>query len=246
MDKETKRIVELGIAWCGPLFLIGYIIFWGILGHNIPPPNMMGLTPDQLVSEYYGKYQSDIEIGMIGSCVVGLLYVPWSLILASLLKDEDGSIGVLSMIEMAGGILTGWVIIFGPAMWAACAFLVTSIEPATVKLVHVTAWIIYDCTFMITTIQTTAVGLYTVLNKKQTIFPAWAGWCTIATGITFIAEVLMPFVSAGGPFAVGGIWNFFIVYGVWLFMFFTPYSYFMIKHFSRKEGVATLSTVHPI
>ena len=98
-------------------------------------------------------------------------------------------------------------------------------------------------TFMITTIQTTGLGLYTILNKKQTIFPAWAGWCTIAVGITFIPLVLMPFVS-DGPFTVNGTWNFWIVFSVWLFAFFTPYSYFMIKHLSRKSEAPALSAAH--
>lgn len=245
MDKETKRIVELSIAWCGPLFVVTYIICFGILGHYIPPPNMMGMTPEQLISEYYGKYQNEISIGMIGSCVVGLLYTPWSLLLATLLREEDGSMSVLSLMESAGGILTGWLLGFCAAMWATCAILATTIDPANVKFLHVMTWIIFDCTFMITTIQTTGLGLYTILNKKQTMFPAWAGWCTIAVGITFIPLVLMPFVSEG-PFTVNGTWNFWIVFSVWLFAFFTPYSYFMIKHLSRKSEAPALSAAHSL
>jgi hypothetical protein len=100
---------------------------------------------------------------------------------------------------------------------------------------HVFTWIIYDCTFMITTVQLTGLGLYTVLNKKQTIFPAWAGWSAIAVGITFIPLLIMPFVTEG-PFTVGGLWNFFIVFSLWLFAFFTPYSYFMLKALLGRKG----------
>ncbi|MFA7270460.1 MAG: hypothetical protein WC073_14065 [Sterolibacterium sp.] len=242
MDKETNRLVELALAWCGPAFVVGYIIFWAILGHYIPPPNMMGMTPEQMISEYYGKYQTDIEIGMIGCCVIGLLYLPWSIVLATKLRNEDGTLGALSYMEMAGGLLTGWLLAFCPAMWAACAFFATTMEPATIKLLHVTTWFIYDCTFMITTIQTTGLGVYTILNKKQTLFPAWAGWCTIAVGITFFPLVLMPFVP-GGPFGVGGTWNFFVVFSVWLFLFFSPYAYFLLKSLRKEEGPA-LSAAH--
>jgi len=233
MDSHAKRMAEIGVAWCGPLFVIGYIVFWAILGHNVPPPNMVALTPEQLVSEYYGKYQNEIAVGMIGCCVVGLLYMPWSLLLASKLRDEDGSMGVLSLMEAAGGTLTAWVLAFCPAIWATCALLATSVSPELIKAMHFFTWVIYDCTFMITTVQLTGLGLYTVLNKKQTVFPAWAGWCAIAVGIIFLPLVLVPLVKEG-PFMVGGTWNFYVVFGTWLFGFFCPYSYFMLKDLARN------------
>lgn len=228
MDSDTKRMVNIAVAWCGPVFVLGYIIFWAMLGHNVPPPNVMGMTPEQLVSEYYGKYQSEISVGMIGCCVVGLIYTPWSLLLASMLRDDDGQLGVLSMMEAAGGILTGWVLAFCPAIWGTCAILTNQVSPELVRSLHVMGWVIYDCTFMVTSIQLFGLGAYTVLNKKQKIFPAWAGWFAIAVGVIFIPLVLIPFVSEG-PFAVSGMWNFYIVFGTWLFGFFVPYSFFMLK-----------------
>jgi hypothetical protein len=233
MDKETRRLVSIAAAWCGPLFVIGFIIFWAVLGHNVPPPNMMGLSAAQLVSEYYGKYQTQIEIGMIGSATFGMLYTPWSLQLATMLRDEDGSLGVLSLSEAAGGILTGWLLAFCPAMWAACAFMTGSVSPETIKTLHVMTWLIFDCTYMITTLQLLGLGSYIVLNKRQLTFPAWTGWCAIAIGVSFIALVLMPFVSEG-PFAVGGMWNFYIIFSIWLFAFQIPIGYFMLKALTKK------------
>src|SRR3984893_4928388 len=123
MDSETKRLVHIAVAWCGPVFVFGFIIFWAVLGHNVPPPNMMGMTSAQLISEYYGKYQNEIAVGMIGSATMGMFYTPWSLLLATMLRDDDGSLGVLALIEAAGGILTGWLLAFCPAIWAACALI---------------------------------------------------------------------------------------------------------------------------
>lgn len=233
MDQETKRLINIGFALCGPIFVITYIIFWAILGHNVPPPNMMGMTSEQLIAEYYGKYQSEIAVGMIGCATVGLLYTPWSLLLATLLREEDGSLGVLSLTEAAGGILTGWLLAFCPAMWATCALLVNTISPELVRTLHVMTWVIYDCTYMITTMQLIALGTYIVLNKKQVMFPAWTGWCAIAIGIIFVPLVLMPFVT-DGPFAVGGTWNFFFVFGIWLFAFQLPVGFYMLKEVTKR------------
>jgi hypothetical protein len=108
---------------------------------------------------------------------------------------------------------------------------------------HVFTWIIYDCTFMITSVQLFGLGAYVVLNKKQTLYPAWTGWCAIAVGIIFLPLVLIPFVSEG-PFAVNGSWNFFIVFGTWLFGFFSPFSYFMLKGFMANKQGAQRSFAH--
>jgi len=243
MNSQRKRMVNIALAWCGPLFVIGFLICWAILGHNVPPPNMMGMTSAQLVTDYYAKYQTQIEIGMIGSATIGMLYTPWSLLLATMLRDEDGSLGVLSLIEGAGGILTGWLLAFCPAMWAACAFLATSVHPDIVRSIHIMTWIIFDCTYMITTIQLLALGTYIVLSARQVIFPAWTGWCAIAIGISFVPLVLMPFVSEG-PFAVNGSWNFYFVFSIWLFAFQIPIGYYMIKSSMGKLDLTSTALSH--
>ena len=236
MDEQATRLINLAAAWCGPIFVVGFIIFWAVLGHNVPPPNMMGMTAEQLVNDYYLRYQSEIKIGMIGSATLGMFYTPWSLVLATMLRENDGSLGLLSLVEAAGGILTGWLLAFCPAIWAAAAFLASSASPDVIQSLHVMSWIIFDCTYMITTIQLTALGVYIIVNKKQTIFPAWTGWCAIAIGISFVALVIMPFVSEG-PFAVGGIWNFYFIFGFWLFAFQVPIGYCMLQVAHGEAGV---------
>lgn len=237
MNPETEIAVKRAVAYCGPLFVFLYIIFFGLLGHNIPPPQMIGLTGQEFVDSYYGRYP-EIAIGMVGCCFAGLLYMPWSCLLASMLRDRDGHLGALGLMELAGGVLTGWLLAFCPALWAACSLMVGSVDPEVIRLLHLGTWIIYDCTFMITTVQLTGLGLYVVLSRNQTIFPAWAGWSALGVGATFVPLVLVPFASEG-PFAVDGLWNFYIVFGTWLFAFFTPYSVFMLR--ALKKDAVTVS-----
>lgn len=233
MEEDVKRAVERGIAWTGPLFVVTYIYFFGILGHNLPPPNMMAMSPEQMVSDFYGKYP-ELKIAYIGCATFGLFYTVWSCLLASLIKDENGNYTVLTFLELAGGILTGWLLAAVPMLWATCSFLVDQIDPGMIKALHVLGWITYDCTYMITTMQMVGLGLWTVLNKRQTMFPAWAGWTSIAIGTSFIALVLMPFVTEG-PFAVGGIWNYWIIFGTWLLAFFFVYNVYVLKHVYKSN-----------
>ena len=243
MDASTKKAVEKGLAWCGPFFVVSITYTWGVMGHNIPPPNMMGMTPQQLVSDYYGRYP-EIGPGMIASATFGLFYTIWSCLLASLMRDEKGQMGPLSLMELAGGILTGWLFAFCSAMWAACSVLVHQVDPGIIKMVHTFTWFIFDCTYMITTMQMIGVGLWTTLNKRQTIFPAWAGWASIAIGASFIALVIMPFVKEG-PFAVMGLWNFWIIFSTWLLAFFAVYNFYVLKHVYRTPEEQWVAAGHP-
>lgn len=235
MNPDTDIQVKRAIAYCGPIFVISYIICFGLLGHNIPPPQMIGISGEAFVSSYYGRYP-EIAAGMVGCCVAGLLYLPWSCLLASMLRDKQGNLGMLGMMELSGGLLTGWLLAFCPALWAACSLMVGKVDPEVIRMLHLGTWIIYDCTFMITSVQLLGLGLYVVLSKES-IFPAWTGWAALAVGAAFLPLVLVPF-SAEGPFAVNGAWNFFIVFGVWLFAFFTPFSIYMLKALSR-DGAET-------
>src|SRR5260370_41746241 len=36
MDSRLERKLQYAAAWCGPVFLVGYLISFGLLGHNHP------------------------------------------------------------------------------------------------------------------------------------------------------------------------------------------------------------------
>lgn len=245
MKIDTENRLNYAIAWCGPGFVVGYIIFWGLMGHNIPPPNMMGLSADQLVAQYYDAHQGTIAIGMAVSMGVAFFYLPWSCLISGVINDsESRSPNVLSRMELTGGTLTAWSLGFCPATWLLCAIFTHDLPVNVIRAIHVFGWFIYDMTWGITTVQCIGVGLWTVLNKKQKIFPAWAGWATIAVGTIFITLTILPWVKQG-PFAVSGSWNYFVIFGTWLFAFFGVYSFYLIKEMGRRKSLSSDFSTHP-
>ena len=89
--------------------------------------------------------------------------------------------------------------------------------------------------------QMVAMGLFTVLNKRQTMFPAWAGWTAIAIGVAFVSLVFMPFVTEG-PFTVNGLWNFWVIFSAWIWAYFLVYNIFVLKHvYKSPEAQAQAS-----
>lgn len=244
MEENAKRAIERALAWTGPIFIVTMVYFWGMMSHNIPPPVFMAMTPEQLISDYYGKYP-EIAPAMIAVATFGMFYTTWSCLIANLMKDENGQPTALSNLELSGGILTGWLFAFTGAMWAACSKLTGTVDPGIIKMVHTFAWYIFDCTYMITTIQMVGLGLWTILNKKQTIVPAWAGWCSIAIGTAFIPLVFMPFMTEG-PFAVNGTWNFWLIFTGWIFLFFGVYNFYVLKHVYRSPDEQRRAAGHAV
>ena len=130
MNPLTKNTLTICFAWIGPVWVIAYLITWIGLGHNFPPPNFVGMTGAELVSEYYGKYQDDIALGMSLCAAIGMLYMGWSTTLASFMTEcNDGKSSLFSNLELGGGILTGWLLSFCPAIWLSCAMFVDTIDP---------------------------------------------------------------------------------------------------------------------
>jgi hypothetical protein len=232
MDDKITYKLQYWMAWCGPFMVVTYLYFWIILGHNFPPPSAT-LTGAELVSQYYGKYQSDILLGQSLCAASGLLYLPWCCLLTVQMWRRE-KVPVLSLMQLTGGLLTAWVLVLCPAMWAWCAKYATTpgVQPELVKGIHMLSWYIYDMTYMITTIQLFGCGLFAILDKKTPkIIPAWAGWYALAVGVGFIPLSFLPY-HEDGPFSVGGWWSFHIVFGSWG-VWFSTYTYYMFQELKR-------------
>ncbi len=82
MNEKSVRKVHLAVAWTGPLCLLTFVAGWIVLSHNYPPPDPM-FSPQQLVDEYYIKYRAGIMLGMSLAACFGMLYMPWTCLLAA-------------------------------------------------------------------------------------------------------------------------------------------------------------------
>ena len=233
MNANTKLDlqIQMACAWFGPICILGYLVFWGILGHNIPPPTP-GWSAEELMANYFAPYHSEILAGMVGCAVVGILYVPWVAELCALMRRKEHESPVLANIQLLGGGITAWLLAMCPAMWALAAWYNTS-NPMLTDMLWRMAWFIYMLTYMITTVEMVACGVYTLIDKsKEPIFPPWAGWIAIFCGLTFVVDSTVPYFGHG-PFALNGLIDFYVTFTCWL-IWFAIYSYLMIAYLSRE------------
>jgi len=230
-DQDIKSIHQW-VGWSGPILIVGYIISWGILGHNVPPPDPT-YTAQELVDNYYLKYQFQIMLGQSLSAFFGLLYLPWTCLIAVHMRRREKE-PLLAYINLTGGLLNAWVLAACPAMWIYAAEAAGKVDPELVKAIHFVTWYIFDTTYMVASLQGFAIGVFALkYREKPVLFPVWAGWLSIFMAASFFSLTFVPFFKTG-PIALNGLWSFHVVFFSFLF-FCLAFSWYVLNEAGRRK-----------
>jgi hypothetical protein len=230
MTTRQNLRFQLLAAECGFAFEILFTIFWAWFGHNLPPasPN---LTAPQLAG-HFALHHNAILLGNSMAALVAVLWIPWTAQLTVVLWRIEGSNPVLTIIELIGGILTAWVVMFCPAIWATAAFR-TDIDPTAVRTLNDLGFILFNITYAVTSIQAIAAGIVGLADKSERpVFPRWVCAWAIFTGISFIPLTAMPFFKTG-PLAWNGTLSFWALFGTYFFWTAST-GYCMVKDANRR------------
>ncbi|HVN91055.1 MAG TPA: hypothetical protein VMT61_14675 [Candidatus Binataceae bacterium] len=217
MTDRQKLEWQLRAAKCGFLFEAMFTIFWGFFAHNLPPVSPALSASD--LADYYMAHRGSIMFGNLMAAGVSFLWIPWTAQLTVVMRKIEGSSPVLTIIQLSGGILTAWVLMFCPAIWAAAAFR-TDAQPDTVRALSDVSFILFNTTYAVTSVQAIAAGIVGLADKSEhPVFSTRVSKWAIFTGFSFIPLTFMPFFTHG-PFAWNGVicfWGLFGTYFGWTF-----------------------------
>lgn len=236
MSNDANIRNDLISAWCGPAFLVTFVIFWVVLGRNLPNP-----SPDLSALELAARYAENlgsIRAGFIISMIAVVLYLPWTALLTSQMARVEGRYPTFAYLQLLGGGLTVMVVSFSAFFWVAAAFRPEQ-APETTRMLTDLGWLCIDLQYACTTLQMIAAALVGLSDRRsQTLFPRWVCFLTIWCGISFIPASLTGVLKTG-PFAWDGLLSYYIPYACWL-GWFAIASFYMIKEVNRRalEAVA--------
>ncbi len=235
MDEKTSLRYQLICAWCGPLFVVAFVYFWGIAGHNIPNP-APSLTPDELKARYLANL-GEIRLGFIVSLITVCFYMPWTVLLTGQMARIEGkNMPLLSSLQLIGGALTVMVVSFSAMFWAVAAFRPER-AASDFQLLTDSGWLCIDLLYTCTTLQMVAAALVGLADKSPTpLFPRWVCFLTIWCGISFFPASLTGVLKTG-PFAWNGLLSFYIPYFCWL-CWFSIASFYMLMDVRRRMKTA--------
>lgn len=202
------------LAWCGPVFLVIFIVFWGILGHNIPP--FQPDVPAKVIGDYFREDANLVRLGMGMAMSFTVLYFMWGLAIAKIIEyGIERENNILSTLALWGAGLTVVPIMVSCVFWLAGAYRPEALDDTILQLLYDTAWLLIDLGYMVTTVQMIAMGVAFIQDKRAVpLVPKWLAWYGIWVGFSFVAEVLMPFFL-NGIFARSGTVNFWIEFFLW-------------------------------
>lgn len=219
-------------AWSGPVLLVITIIFWGILGHNIPPFSA-DLTAQKFAAQF-GASATQIRTGMAVEIAFSPLYLVWGLAITKVMETLETENNVLSTLQMWGAGTTTMIFIIPCAIWLTATFRADTLEPTTLQIVFDMGWMIFDLAFALTTVQMIAMGVCFLGDKRAVpLVPKWLAWFTMWVGFLFFCEVLNPFFK-GGAFSRSGMLNYWIEFSCF-FAFMLFVSIYILKAITRLE-----------
>jgi hypothetical protein len=150
------------------------------------------------------------------AALVAVLWIPWTAQLTVVMWRIEGSSPVLTIIELIGGALTAWVLMFCPAIWATAAFRPES-DPNSIRALNDVGFILFNITYAVTSVQAIAAGLVGLSDQSERpVFPRWVCYWAIFAGISFVPLTAMPFFKMG-PLAWNGAISFWALFGTYFF-----------------------------
>jgi hypothetical protein len=219
-------------AWGGLVLLAATIFFWAILGKNLPPYSPE-LSAQQFANEIIAN-AGQIRIGMIFEMPFATFYFVWGVAISMVMRKVERDNDVLSTIQLWGAGFTTIVFVVPCAMWLAIAYRPEVMDPRTLQILYDFAWFFFDMAYMLTTMQTVAIGICFLSDKRAVpLVPAWVAWLTMWVGISFVLETMMPLVMSG-PFARSGLLNYWVEFSLF-FLMMLVLSIYILKAITRLE-----------
>jgi hypothetical protein len=220
-------------ASMGFVFLVVFIIAWGVLGYNIPP--LSAELSGAEMGHHFRIHANQVRAGMVGSMTFAVLYMVWGMSITKVMEavERDGN-HILSQLQIWGAGLTVVPILVSSSFWLTGAYRPEALDPSVLQMLYDMAWLLIDLAYSVTTVQMFALGVLFLSDPRpRPLIPKWVSWYSIWVGFMFIAEVLMPYFK-GGLFSRSGVLNFWIEFTIW-FIFIVVVTVCILQAIARLE-----------
>lgn len=232
MTIQQKYFLWRLCAWCGPIFLVGYVATWSVMGFNLPP-----FEPSISATDLFAHYVNNntrIRAAFVLSVFFMPFYFVFSSVISRMMQKIEGPEGPLSITEQMGGATTVVVGLVAGICWLTAAFRIEERTPEMVRMLHDYGWLFFDTTYMTTGLQMISLATVFLMDRRsKPLIPTWLCWYTYAVVAAFLPLTLLPFFYKG-PFAWSGTFCYWISLGSWFFWVLMLCTY-LFKGINRLE-----------
>ncbi len=227
------RRVQLVCAWCGPAFLLLFLVgFWLVAG-LVPPPSASDSARE--IASFYRANTDQLRVGLLLLLIGAPLLVPFSVLLAMQLKRSDPRVAPLAYVQVLMSVVTMLELLLPVVLMATAAFR-PGRPPAATQLLNDTAYTILLWAFSPPTLEFAAIGLAILWDRSERpLFPRWSGYLDLAVAAIFAGGAPVLFVRQGAFGWDGAVafWAVLASFGVWTWVTFAT----MLRAIGPARGV---------
>lgn len=230
MNFRTQKVL---LYWGWAFMAIFGAVLWGLL-KMMPPPSAALSAVD--VAAFYTQNSLDIRIGAMIASWTSAFTIPLYVVIATQMWRLEKGVPILTMLQMAGGVMMSIFLVLPPLFWGVAAFTPERM-PEITALMHE-----LGCLTLVTTDQYFIFQMvpmaYMCLTNKDPLspFPRWLGYMTIWAAVIFEVGAL-GFIPKTGPFAWDGLfvyWFPLCTFGIWM----TSTIVVMLGAINRQQAAA--------
>jgi hypothetical protein len=180
------------------LWVVGYMIFAKWVP-PIPPSDNAGQ-----IAAIFGSQTGAILTGMALMGFGAALYIPWTAVLADLIREIEDRSHFLSLTQLGAGVMSAMTFFLPALIWAAAAFRPQRNPEITQALVDL-GWLLFITPIAPFILQYVVLAIAVFIDKRaQPIFPRWAAYLQLWVSVTFLPALAAYFFKRG-PLAWNGL-----------------------------------------
>jgi len=115
----NRRLAMAGV-WCTGGFFVVWAVGYAGLAQWIPP-----LSPDlsaQATADAYSDHATSIRLGMVLMTLGAVLYLPWTVLLAQIIRQVERGGRMLCWTQLLAGVVAALTFMLPAYIWAAISF----------------------------------------------------------------------------------------------------------------------------
>jgi hypothetical protein len=176
---------------------------------------------------------------MVFMSIGSVFYLPWTVVLSSLIKEIESTSFFWSATQLAAGIVSALTFFLPAFIWTTAAFRAERNPEITHALVDL-GWLLFITPIAPFIMQYVILAVAILSDKReQPAYPRWAAYLQLWVSMSFL-PALIAFFAKTGPFA----WNGVFVWWIPLTMF-TGWFVLMIALTRRAVLRTTVSMDEP-
>lgn len=212
--------VQRFAVWCGPVFLVLYLIFFVLVAGFIPP-----IAPSKSAADvvaFFAENRFSIRVGQIGALVTSTLLFPFFTVIsreiARIERSRNTGLPILAMMQFGGGVLLIVYFQLCSMIWLVLSYR-PDLDPALARVLNDASWLIFVMVFPSYVLQMLCMAVAAFRDKRQyPTWPRWSGYLNLWVALTGSGGGIAVFFTSG-PLAWNGLIGFYLpigVFAIWL------------------------------